>query len=378
MAAKIHTREIYNMAEIRRYDDLMRQATANMIARQDKITDFNPGSIIHTILDTVCRIAERIYVAIRQGYNENLRLIPYSHFAFKQKQGDKASGTVQFRRENPLPTRTIIPSGTKLSGGGKGFMTTELGYIEPGAIYSNTVKILANEAGKDFNVSALTIDTIESVVSSDIVEVTNPDAITGGMDAETEAETDERFKIYINGLSGTNDYAIMDAALSLNMIRSVSVKNHKPPLRNIYNMSIYVDDGSGSATEETLAEVKLAVEGDGTAQHQGHLAPGVNVRILPPQTVPVDFSLVVYVHIDREEILEMESEVRRVIADYVNSLSIGKSAIISEIISRLKQIPFVQDIPINEFSPTKNIPAGSDQILRFSSAAVDIREAGNG
>ena len=48
------------MAKIRRYDEIMAGATANMIAKQDKITDFNEGSIIHTILDTVSRIAERM------------------------------------------------------------------------------------------------------------------------------------------------------------------------------------------------------------------------------------------------------------------------------------------------------------------------------
>jgi hypothetical protein len=49
----IVTKGIYRMGEIRRYSDLMQQAAANMIARQDKITDFNTGSIIHTFLDTV-------------------------------------------------------------------------------------------------------------------------------------------------------------------------------------------------------------------------------------------------------------------------------------------------------------------------------------
>ena len=60
------------MAKIRRYEEIMQGATANMIAKQDKITDFNEGSIIHTILDTVSRVAERAYVAIRQGFNDCL------------------------------------------------------------------------------------------------------------------------------------------------------------------------------------------------------------------------------------------------------------------------------------------------------------------
>ena len=84
------------MAKIRRYDEIMAGAMANMIAKQDKITDFNEGSIIHTILDTVSRIAERMYVAIRQGYNELLVLIPYSLFGFERKNGLLSSVRLHF------------------------------------------------------------------------------------------------------------------------------------------------------------------------------------------------------------------------------------------------------------------------------------------
>jgi uncharacterized phage protein gp47/JayE len=349
----------------------MRQATANMIAKQDKITDFNIGSIIHTFLDTVCRIGERVYVAIRQGYNDNLRLIPYSYFGFERKKGAKANGIVQFRRENPLPARTIIPAGTKVSGGGKGFTTTETGFIEPGAIYSNDIKVLANEPGKDFNTAALTIDTIDSVVTGDVVEVSNPEAITGGMDEETDAEADERFKIHINGLSGTNVYAIIDAALSVEGVRSVSAKNHKPPLRNIYNMSVYVDDGSGSAMPETIEAVKLAVEGDGTAIHQGHLAPGVNVRVVPPHTVPVRYTVILFVY--RADPEAADAEARSVLADYTNGLTIGKSVIISEAVARVMKLPYVLDVKI----PMDNIELQSDQIARYEGADIEIREITN-
>jgi uncharacterized phage protein gp47/JayE len=358
-------------AEIRRYDDIMQQASANMIARQDKITDFNAGSIIHTILDTICRICERIYVAIRQGYNDNLRLVPYFVFGFERKTGTYANGTVQFRRENPLPTRTLIPVNSKVSGAGKNYATTETGYIEPGAILSNEIKILATSSGKDFNVTALVIDTIDSVISSDVIEVTNPYPITGGTDAETDEEFDDRFKIHINGLSGTNDYAIIDAARNVEGVRSVSAKNHKPPLRNIYNMSIYVDDGSGSATPEVIEAVKLAIEGDGTAIHQGHLAPGVNVRVLPPNTVPVHYTAIVEVY--RADLETADTETRNVLAGYTNGLTLGKSVIISEAISRLMKLSYVRDAKI----PMDNIEIQSDQIARYEGADIEIREMSN-
>jgi uncharacterized phage protein gp47/JayE len=234
--------------------------------------------------------------------------------------------------------------------------------------------VLADEPGKDFNVATLTIDAIDSIVTSDVVEVSNPEAITGGMDEETDAEADERFKIHINGLSGTNDYAIIDAARNVEGVRSVSAKNHKPPLRNIYNMSIYVDDGSGSATPETIDAVKLAIEGDGTEVHQGHLAPGVNVRVLPPQTVPVNFSLIVYVY--RADPVEAAAEIKRIISEYVNSLTIGKSVILAQILSRITKLSYVRDVKIT--APAENIDVGPDQIPRYNDADIDMRETVNG
>ena len=138
-------------------------------------------------------------------------------------------------------------------------------------------------------------------------------------------------------------------------------------------MSVYVDDGSGGASEETIAAVKLAIEGDGTELHQGHLAPGVNVRVLPPQTVPVNFKIIVYVY--RADIVGAETEIKRVIAEYVNSLTIGKSLIISDIIARIRALPFTRDVEI--LSPTENGNIGSDQIFRLGSTDIEIRETAN-
>jgi len=361
-------RGVFNMAEIRRYDDIMEQATANMIALQDQITDFNKGSNIHTILDTVSRLAERAYVAIRQGYNDNLRLVPYSLFKFKRKEGGKANGTAVFSRSAPLPSRSIIPSGTKTSFGEKSYSTTETGFIDAGQKDSNAIKIIAEEKGTGFNLPSGVIGTIDTAVPSDVETVINNNAITGGTDVESDEEFDERFKIFFNGLSGTNEYAIMSAALELDVVRSVSLKTHVPPLKNIYNMSVYVDDGSGTASEKTLEAVNLAIRGDGTPQHQGHLAPGVEIRVLPSQMIPINISVIVEIFSADNQ--KAKSEIKGIITEYINSLKISKDVICSEISARIKKLAYVRDIKI--ISPKENITTGSDQIPRCGNIIVDL------
>lgn len=359
------------MAKIRRYDEIMAEAMANMIAKQNKITDFNEGSIIHTILDTVSRLAERMYVAIRQGYNELLNLIPYSIFGFERKNGLCASGKVTFKRTAVLSAQSIIPKGTKVSGGGGAFTTTEAAIIPSGGTESEAVEVVSEKAGRAYNVAAEAINTIDSAVPSDVIEVTNPHALSGGTDQETDAEYKERFRTYINGLSGTNSHAIKSAALSVNAVRSVSVKNHKPPHKNLYNMSIYVDDGSGGATEETIEQVSRIIEGDDTEENPGHLAPGINIRVLAPTAIPVDIEMSVSVHqIDSDQARE---DIRSVVSGYINSLTIGKPVFISEIITKVMALNYVQDVSIS--SPQTNVAPAINQIARTGTVKINLIEA---
>ena len=354
------------MAEIKRYSEIMEDAAANMIARQDKVTDFNEGSIIYTILDTVARLAEQIYISIRAGFNYGLKLLVYSLFKFEKKSGNYASGKVIFSRAKEKDVRSVIPTGTKVSQNSKTYETTQTGYIEAGKLESPEITIKAVEAGKAYNAKANTINTIESNVSSDIVAVDNPEAITGGTDEESDEELENRFTTYINGLDGTSLLAIQAAALSIDSVRSVSVKNHKPPLYNVFNLSVYVDDGAGNASSETLAAVKSVIEGSQT--QNGHLAPGINARYLAPNVIPVNIEL--NVTTETVEAEKVESEISELIQKYVNSLLIGKSVILSAIIAKVRSLSYVKDVVIT--SPASNIVINSEQIARFEKATINL------
>lgn len=358
------------MAEIRRYDEIMKSMVSNMVANQNKITDFNEGSVIYTILDTNARIAERLYVAIRQGYNEILKMLPYSPFGFEKKKGLLASGKVIFTREKELKTSSVIPKGTVVSGGGFSFTTTTAGIIREFEKESSEISVIANLVGTSSNIKANVIESIDSVVPSDITNVKNPIAFSGGTDEESDLEFEERFKNYLNGLSGTNVYAIKNAALSVDSVRSVSIQNHKPPLKDIYNLSIYIDDGSGSSSEETIEKVKLAVEGDGTDENPGHLTPGVNIRVLSPTTIFIDINLSFTVY--PTDLVEAENEIKLILAQYINGLSIGKSVILSEIITKLMNLNYVKDVKI--ISPDKNVEPDTNQIARLGQVKMSFTE----
>lgn len=358
------------MSKIRRYDEIMQSAMANMIAKQNKITDFNEGSVIHTILDTVARLTERAYISIRQGYNEMLKVLPYSIFKMEKKKGVKAGGNVVFSRDKILQARTVIPKGTKVSGNGLIFETAESGVIEAGEKDSDLIAVSSEQTGSAYNLAADTVSTIETAVPADVVSVTNPYAFSGGTDEETDAEFEARFKAYINGLSGTNAYAVKNAALSVNAVRSVSVQNHKPPLEDIYNMSVYVDDGSGSANEEIIEAVRLAIEGDDTDENPGHLAPGVNMRVLAPTPVPVNVKMTVTVSAANAD--EAKRQIEGILSEYINALTIGESCLTSEMIAGVMSLSFVKDVVIS--IPSGNVTLQNNQIARTGELNISLME----
>lgn len=359
------------MATIKRYSEIMQTAMANMIARQDKITDFNEGSIAHTFCDTVARLMERGYVAIRQGYNEQLKILPYSIFGLTKKSGTYAGGMVVFSRSSALTSDTVIASGTKISGGGYSFTTTASATIAAGETTSDEVTATADEAGSGGNVEAGVISSIDSVVSSDVVAVTNTSAFTGGCDEETDTEFYLRFQSYINGLSGTNSYAVKAAALSVDGVKNAELLVHTPPAEDIYNFTVYIDDGSGSATDDLIEAVTEAIEGDGTQTNPGHVCPGINFRVLAPSTTTVDVELTVTLAEGANQD-DAEAEITTIITELVNSKTIGESVLRSEIISALMDEVYVLDVEVT--SPAANVEADTTQVLRLGTLTLNFEQ----
>ena len=70
-----------------------------------------------------------------------------------------------------------------------------------------------------------------------------------------------------------------------------------------------------------------------------------------------------------------ELEIKRTVAEYINSLTIGKPAVLSEIIKRIRTLHFSRDVTIT--SPIGNITIGSNQILRCGNIEIIIKDSNN-
>lgn len=354
--------------ETKSYTECLDEMRNQIIAKQNKLTDFNDGSVNASITEAVARQLSLVYIRARVGFDYYLRGLPYSVFSFDKKQGVKAVGKVVFSRSKPYAFDTPISSGTVVKSGDLRYLTTASGIVPANSLVSLPIPIAAEKAGVKFNVSPNTITILESVLSSDIVSVNNPLKVAGGQDEESEANRDLRFQDYIKGLQGTNRYGLKSALLELESVRSISLVEHFPPVDNIYNMTLYIDDGTGNAPEAVLEEALSLINGDGTASNPGRRAPGVNVRVLAPTIVPVSFDITIKTYRAENNIAISDSTEK--IREYIDGLLIGEDVVLTTIVLLLRRISYIRDVQI--ITPLQNIVISDNQIARFGAATIIV------
>ena len=356
---------------VRKYNEILEEMKNCAAANNSGLTDFNSGSVIMTIFEAVARPVEQAYIDARNGFVNNLNAIPYSIFDFQQKTGQKASVNVVFTRDTASDHATTIPQGTKVSDGSHVFITTENAVIPINQTASNSVGATAEEVGEVYNVDKDTVQTIESNVSNEISGVNNPNSASGGINAETQLQMLQRFKIMINGLQGCNHYGIKSAVLQLESVRSVGIEEHFPPKNNVYNFTIYIDDGTGGLGADLQNHIFELVNGDDTPEKPGLKAAGTNFDVLAADAVPVDVSFTVYVYrVDHEKI---KNTLTDKLQNYINGLGIHSSVVLTSVIVMIKQVTGVQDITnLTLNGGTENININEHSIARFNSATINV------
>jgi hypothetical protein len=359
--------------DIKSFDKIYEDIRNYIISHQDKLTDFNDGGVLSSQIEAFSRELEELYIRCRVGFSSFLRGLPYSVFGFEEKPGQKAAATAVFSRPRALSYESRIPAGTIVSANGLRFETTDAGSIMSGVIESNEIPIIADNMGDEYNVDAGAVNTIVSTLTSDIVSVRNPHPATGGVAAESWQDYVARFADYIVGLQRTNEAGFRTALTRGYVVRSLSIVEHFPPLDDIWNMTVYLDDGSGGISDLGKELVKKMIDGDGTAQNGGYRAPGVNIRYLSPEKECIDLVIdAATVQDVTNEIHESKviSDVQKKTKEFIDGLKIGESLIVSDLIVVLRRITYLDDVKIKV--PEDNIGIEKHQIARYRNCTVNV------
>jgi uncharacterized phage protein gp47/JayE len=260
------------------------------------LTDFNTGSVLNSVFDTVANSEQDLYTSLENVYEGSFVATAtgtdldarVADFFMTRKQGTTAKGILTFSRSTPYPSNFTIPLGTIVQTtatsqtSGLQFRTTEEATLPVNAL-SIEVAAECNQVGSLGNVPETQVNVIPNPPAG-IEDVNNVVAFSGGSDTETDDELRARVPVYLNSLSrGTKD-SLLGAAIGVEGVTSASIVE---PLYPSGYVSLYVADTAGTASDALLALVRERIEGTGTAI-EAYRAAGIAVNVVAPMKFPVD------------------------------------------------------------------------------------------
>lgn len=356
------------------------QITADMVehvrGNTDRLTDFNVGSVIRTLLEANAVELDDYYQAIYLGL---LRAIPtaiYLGFGFDTKAAVAASGSVDFAVAEPLGHDLIIPIGTRLvSNAGYYYVTTEDTLIPAGQTSIN-VGVHAEVAGALGNADPGSLDLADKRDFSSTVSVTNPASILGGADQESEEQRAERFAAYILALARGTPAALEYAAtLPVLYDPTTGVLSERVQRFSVQetpgHVNLYIHNGSYGASDELVEKVQTLIDGyrdETTWKWVGGYRPaGMRVDVLVMIDTPVSISMEIsrrqsYVQSAVE--LAVQGALERLLHNALPSTLVRPADIVNAVLA----VDGVTGATI--LSPTSSITIGPDKILYLDDLAI--------
>lgn len=258
------------------------QKLTNWVANQtEKITDFNPGSAIRTLLESVALQLEEFYYDLKQAVRYAIRNSAYVAFGFDRTDATIAKGHVTIYFYKPLGDDMIIPQGTKFHTGDRlnrriYFSSTENFYIKAGSI-SATIPLICDEIGKIGNVGPGDINKL--VIGNPRVKyVQNKESFYGGRDRETEIQREVRFREYVHTLQKGTRAAVAYGIKEVPGVAGVYVDD-----RYIGVVFTYVHDADGNLPSELKEEILNKIK--------DYRSAGIEVAIKPIVKVPINLHI---------------------------------------------------------------------------------------
>jgi len=338
--------------QIKNFVSIVAAMVNHMRATQDKITDFNVGSVARTLVEAPAVEIDELYQQMFHGLKEAIPVAVFSSFGFPLLEAEGGSGVVRFSTDVAATEQILVPAGTtvRVSGGSYLYATQVDGIIAVGKTYVD-VMVYCQSTGAATNCLSGTINELASNVSG-IVSVSNPNDITNGRDIETDDQRKVRFQGYISTLPrGTVDavaYGAKTAYLSDangQIVEHVSAAQIIEPFLEdatipVGLLEVYIYNGVGGTSPALVARAKQVIDGyrlvDGTKVH-GWKAGGVVVNVFAAQEVSVSVTGVLEV-LATYQTADVIAEARENVRVYLQELDIGQTAVRNEIIRIIKTV----------------------------------------
>lgn len=345
-----------------------------MRATTKKVTDYNIGSIVRTMLEAVAAEIDELYQQFFIGVKEAIPVSVYNSFSFEKLAAISAGGLIRVTL-TPSGTAGIISAGTTFSS--PGLPTTYSAQTDVvvaiGASFVD-VSVRADTPGTIGNISALQTFTL-SPSPSNFVSATNLTGFASGVDDETDDERKIRFAAYIASISRSTNaalaYGMSTSALydtNGNIIERVATAVTVEPYLADSNQPIamvdcYIHNGVGGTSSALLARTRQIVDGyydvNGIAV-PGYKASGIKTTVYAAveQLVNVTGALTPEAGFDEPTLIAAATST---IAAYLQSLPIGATAVLAEITYLVKDIDGIYDFQMSV--PSANVTVANNKKL---------------
>jgi uncharacterized phage protein gp47/JayE len=332
-----------------------------------KITDFNVGSAVRTILEAVAAITEEVWYMLQffvnkffldtsQGEWLDKRL---NDLGMERKEGAKAYGLLTIGRASPSPISVSISAGTIFQNDtGELQFTTQAEVILHIGSAAVDVAAEAAEVGAAYNLAADTVLKQSGIALSGI-EWAKIKLMGGGEDIESDAAFKNRVPEYFDSLSRGTAAAVSYAAATVNGVESVTLKENYPAKGWF---TVYIDDGSGVANQTLLQSVRAILEDYRSFTVQYVVATAKLTEFTAENQVAAKAD------VNTEAV---KAEVQTAIVSYVNALKMGVPVYLADLIYLARGVAGVENVKI--LAPTSDAIPAVDQLLRTSAEKVVVR-----
>ncbi|MEM9337536.1 MAG: baseplate J/gp47 family protein [Bacteroidota bacterium] len=339
------------------YLHLYESLAADLKKRLPGITDFEQGSVIRSMLETLAYEQAVFYEQLDHIYNAsfvntataaNLEKV-VAILDITRGEPDYAQGDVTFFKDPTFQDTAILPVGTLVTTEDnpdevpqrKAYRTLEEAVLTP-EMTEATVKIQAETRGAELETAQETI-VVMPVPVEGVSGVINSSAISFiGRKRETDEELRGRAKKTLLAAGKASEISIEQALLSMPNILDVKIANPKNEAGDIIPgvINVYVDGLSETNSQQLsnrLEEVKAA---------------GIYTRLKPAEitTLTGVLKLVPHESVLEKELPELESQVADQIAAHVSKKKMGHPLSMSQLTTAILQVKGVQDLVQYDFT----------------------------
>lgn len=314
-------------------------------------------SLIAYTASPIWMLAEKVYNSgfVHKAEGDALSNIVRNNM-LKRRPAEKASGKIEISGDEG----TEVEAGFRVSSKYE-FVTTETVEIgESGTVMSAIEAVIA---GADSNCASKAIDTIDTPIVG-VDEVTNPEPISGGRDAETDEELKQRYELSRSSGGSPSTNGIRAEVLGVEGVRTATV---------IENLELEEDDeGRPGRSYETYVlggsdeDIAKAIFKRRAAGTQPYGSTTVDVKDDAGNKIPISFTrateIEIYfsIELDTDEDFPEDghSQIRTSIISYVGGmdadgnvytgLQTGQDMHFTKVISLIHKIPGVISVKAME------------------------------